>query len=258
MKVVILAGGMGSRISEESHLKPKPMIEIGDKPIIWHIMKIFSYYGFNDFVICCGYKGQMIKEYFMDYYMIESDIMINLQDNTTKIFENIAEPWNITLANTGLHTNTSGRVKKIQKYIGDEPFFLTYGDGVSNVDLPKLLEFHKKSGTIATITAAKPAGRWGTIRISDKTCLVEDIREKDQEDEAWVNAGFAVMEPAFFNYLADENVQLEMGPYVQLAKDHQMSAYKHNGFWHSMDTMRDKTELEELWSSGHAPWKLWE
>ncbi len=257
MKVVILAGGMGSRISEESYLKPKPMIEIGEKPIIWHIMKIFSHYGYNDFVICCGYKGQMIKEYFTDYYMIESDIIVDLKNQTTQICENLVEPWNITLANTGLHTNTAGRVKKIQKYIGDEPFFLTYGDGVSNVDLNKLVEFHKKSGTIATITAAKPAGRWGTIQISDNNSLVEQIREKDQEDEAWVNAGFAVMEPEFFDYLVDENVQLEVGPYVALSRDHQMSAYKHNGFWHSMDTMRDKTELEELWSSGQAPWKLW-
>ena len=257
MKVVILAGGMGSRISEESHLKPKPMIEIGEKPILWHIMKIFSYYGFNEFIVCCGYKGHMIKEFFTDYYMIQSDIRVDLKNGTTEIIENISEPWNVILADTGLHTNTSGRVKKVQKYIGNEPFFLTYGDGVSNVDIHKLLEFHKKSGTIATITAAKPAGRWGTIQINDRNCVVEDIREKDPRDEAWVNAGFAIMEPEFFDYITEEDVQLEVGPYVKLTNDHQMSAYKHNGFWHSMDTLRDKTELEELWNSGQAPWKLW-
>lgn len=257
MKVVILAGGMGSRISEESHLKPKPMIEIGENPIIWHIMKIYSYYGFHDFIICCGYKGQMIKEYFMDYYMIESDVVIDLQNNTSTICENVTEPWTITLANTGLHTNTSGRVRKVRKYIGDEPFMLTYGDGVSNVNIPELLEFHKKSKTIATVTAAKPAGRWGSIQIDDQSGLVNVFSEKKKEDEAWVNAGFAVFEPEIFDYLTDDSQQLEMGPFVELTKDHQMSAYKHNGFWHPMDTMRDKSELERLWASGQAPWKLW-
>ncbi len=257
MKVVILAGGMGTRISEESHLHPKPMVEIGDKPILWHIMKIYSYYGFNDFIICCGYKGQMIKEYFLDYYMIESDIVIDLQNNETTICENKTEPWRITLANTGMHTNTTGRVKQIQKYIGDETFMLTYGDGVSDVDIPALLEFHKAQGTIATITAAKPAGRWGAIQIGRSTNLVNTIREKKQEDEAWVNAGFAVMNPEVFDYLTDESKQLETGPYVDLVRDQQMSAYKHTGFWHPMDTLRDKQELEILWKSGQAPWKLW-
>lgn len=257
MKVVILAGGMGSRISEESHLRPKPMIEIGENPILWHIMKIYSYYGFNDFIICCGYKGQMIKEYFMDYYMIESDVVIDLQNNTYTICENVTEPWTITLANTGLYTNTSGRVRKVRKYIGDEPFMLTYGDGVSNVNIPALLEFHKKSGTIATVTAAKPAGRWGSIQINDQSGLVNVFSEKKKEDEAWVNAGFAVFEPEIFDYLNDDTQQLEMEPFVELTKDHQMSAYKHNGFWYPMDTMRDKSELERLWASGHAPWKLW-
>ena len=257
MKVVILAGGMGTRISEESHLRPKPMIEIGDKPILWHIMKIYSYYGFNDFIICCGYKGQMIKEYFLDYYMIESDIIIDLQNNATTICENKTEPWKITLANTGIYTNTAGRVKQIRKYVGDEPFMLTYGDGVSDINIPALLEFHKKNKTIVTVTAAKPAGRWGAIQIGKNTGLVNSLREKNQEDEAWVNAGFAVMEPAVFDYLTDESKQLEVGPYADLVRDHQMSAYKHTGFWHPMDTMRDKQELEKLWNSGQAPWKLW-
>lgn len=257
MKVVILAGGMGTRISEESHLKPKPMIEIGDNPILWHIMKIYSYYGFNDFIICCGYKGQMIKEYFMDYYMIESDVIIDLKNNTSTICENITEPWNVTLANTGLMTNTSGRLKRVQKYIGNKPFMLTYGDGVADIDIPELINFHKKSGTIATITAAKPAGRWGAIQIDEKTNIVNSVREKNKDDEAWVNAGFAVMEPEIFDYLQDESQQLEMGPYIALSEDHQMSAYKHYGFWHPMDTMRDKAELEGLWASGKAPWKTW-
>lgn len=257
MKVVILAGGMGTRISEESHLRPKPMIEIGDNPILWHIMKIYSHYGFHDFVICCGYKGQMIKEYFMDYYMIESDVVIDLKNSTSTICENVTEPWKITLANTGLHTNTAGRVRRVQKYIGDEPFMLTYGDGVADIDIPALIEFHKKSGTITTITAAKPSGRWGTIQIDSGSGLVESIREKSKEDEAWVNAGFAVMEPEIFRYLADDTQQLEKEPYEALTRDHQMSAYRHEGFWQPMDTMRDKRLLEELWNSGDAPWKLW-
>lgn len=257
MKVVILAGGLGTRISEESHLRPKPMIEIGENPILWHIMKIYSYYGFHDFVICCGYKGQIIKEYFMDYYMMESDVVIDLAHNTSTICENVTEPWNITLANTGLHTNTAGRIRRIQKYIGDEPFMLTYGDGVADIDIPALLAFHEKSGTIATITAAKPGGRWGTIQIDSGTGIVESIREKDKKDEAWVNAGFAVMEPEIFRYLTDDTQQLEKQPYEALTRENQMSAYRHEGFWQPMDTMRDKKLLEELWAGGNAPWKLW-
>ncbi len=257
MKVVILAGGKGSRISEESYLKPKPMIEIGEKPILWHIMKTYSYYGFNDFIICCGYKGQMIKEYFMNYDMIESDVIINLKDHTSTVCESMTEPWNITLANTGIDTNTSGRIRRIRKFVGDEPFMMTYGDGVSDVNLQALLQFHKESKTIATITAAKPAGRWGTIKIDEDTGRVNGFWEKNQGNEAWVNAGFAVFEPEIFGYLTDDTVQLEVGPYVELTKDHQMSAYRHNGFWYPMDTMRDKNELEKMWASGHAPWELW-
>lgn len=257
MKVVILAGGMGTRISEESHLRPKPMIEIGNNPILWHIMKIYSYYGFHEFVICCGYKGQMIKEYFMDYYMIESDVVIDLKNSTSTICENVTEPWKITLANTGLHTNTAGRVRRVQKYIGDEPFMLTYGDGVADIDIPALIDFHKERGTIATITAAKPSGRWGTIQINSGSGVVESIREKSKEDEAWVNAGFAVMEPEIFRYLTDDTQQLEKEPYEALTRDKQMSAYRHEGFWQPMDTMRDKRVLEEFWESGKAPWKLW-
>lgn len=256
MKVVLLAGGMGTRISEESHLKPKPMIEIGDYPILWHIMKIYSSYGFNDFIICCGYKGHMIKEYFMNYYMHASDITIDLKDNATTVHENVAEPWKITLVDTGLHTPTAGRVLKVKKYIGDEPFMLTYGDGVSNVDIKKLLEFHHSHGKIATITAAKPTGRWGTIQIDEDTQSVNAFREKSQEDQAWVNTGFAVFNKEVFDYL-EEDKMLEDTPYERLSEEGQMVAFKHTGFWAPMDTMRDKDYLEQQWSSGHAPWKLW-
>lgn len=256
MKVVILAGGMGSRISEESHLRPKPMIEIGGRPILWHIMKIYSSYGFNDFIICCGYKGHMIKEYFMDYYMNESDITVDLKNNDTTIHQNTSEPWKVTLVNTGLHTPTAGRIKQILKYTQDEPFMMTYGDGVSNVNIPELLEFHKKMGKIVTITAAKPAGRWGTIQIDEEKQLVTTFKEKAKMEQAYVNAGYAVFNPEVVGYLDDEHM-LETVPYEKLSADEQMAAYQHDGFWYPMDTMRDKDYLEAEWASGDAPWKLW-
>lgn len=256
MKVVILAGGMGSRISEESHLRPKPMIEIGGKPILWHIMKIYSHYGFNDFIICCGYKGHMIKEYFIDYYMNESDITVDLSNNDTTIHQNMAEPWKVTLVNTGLYTPTAGRIRQILKYTGDEPFMMTYGDGVSDVDIPKLLEFHKKMGKIVTITAAKPAGRWGTIQIDEEKNLVTTFKEKAKMEQAYVNAGYAVFNPEVVDYL-EEEYMLETVPYERLTADGQMAAYQHDGFWYPMDTMRDKDYLESEWASGNAAWKLW-
>lgn len=256
MKVVILAGGMGSRISEESHLRPKPMIEIGGRPILWHIMKIYSHYGFNDFIICCGYKGHMIKEYFIDYYMNESDITVDLSNNDTTIHQNMAEPWKVTLVNTGLYTPTAGRIRQILKYTGDEPFMMTYGDGVSDVDIPKLLEFHKKMGKIVTITAAKPAGRWGTIQIDEEKNLVTTFKEKAKMEQAYVNAGYAVFNPEAADYL-EEEYMLETVPYERLTEDGQMAAYQHDGFWYPMDTMRDKDYLESEWASGKAPWKLW-
>lgn len=255
MKVVILAGGMGSRISEESHLKPKPMIEVGDNPILWHIMKIYSSYGFHDFIICCGYKGQMIKEYFTDYYMYESDVTIDLSKNITTIHENVSEPWKVTLVNTGLHTPTAGRVLKVRNYIGDEPFMLTYGDGVSDVNINALLDFHHSHNKLGTIMAAKPAGRWGAIQI-DEHNMVSTFKEKAKQDQAWVNAGFAVFEPGFFDYL-DTDQMLEERPYERLAADGQMAAFKHEGFWAPMDTMRDRAYLQELWAGGSAPWKVW-
>lgn len=258
MKVVILAGGMGSRISEESYLRPKPMIEIGEKPILWHIMKIYSYYGYNDFIICCGYKGHMIKEYFMDYYMYESDVTFDLKHNTTTVHENVTEPWNVTLVNTGFSMNTAGRIIRIKKYVGGEPFMLTYGDGVSDIDINALVDFHKTTKKIATITAAKPAGRWGALQIEEETNIIRQFKEKEVEDQAWVNAGFAVFEPGIFDYLTDETQQLEWKPYEELALDGQMTAYKHHGFWHPMDTVRDRNILQDYWKSNQVPWKLWD
>ncbi len=257
MKVVILAGGRGSRLSEETHLKPKPMVEIGSEPILWHIMKIYSYYGFNDFVICCGYKGDMIKEYFTDYYMRASDITIDLSNNSIKIHENVSEPWKVTLVDTGLNTNTAGRIMKARRYLEDEPFMLTYGDGVSDVDIREVLKFHKKHNRTATITAAKPAGRWGMIQISNSSGIVETFQEKNKTDEAWVNSGFAVFEQAIFDYLINEDEQLEREPYNRLVAAKQIDAYKHAGFWHAMDTVNDRAILEEYWNTGNAPWKLW-
>lgn len=257
MKVVILAGGFGSRISEESHLKPKPMVDIGDRPILWHIMKIYSHYGFNDFIICCGYKGHMIKEYFIDYYLYQSDVTVDLDNNNIKVHQTISEPWQVTLVNTGLHTATSGRLKMIQKYVGNETFMMTYGDGVSDVNLNKLIDFHNNHGKIATITATRPAGRFGAIQIEEED-TVYSFREKAQQDQAWVNAGFAVFNNGIFDYLGDGSQMLETEPYELLSKDGQMKAYKHDGFWSPMDTMRDKAYLESEWMNGTAKWKVWE
>jgi len=257
MKVVILAGGMGTRISEESHLRPKPMVEIGDNPILWHIMKIYSAYGFNDFVICCGYKGHVIKEYFLDYYMYQSDVTIDLASNDVTVHETIGEPWKVTLVNTGLHTPTAGRIKMIQKYVKDETFMMTYGDGVSNIDIQKLLEFHKNNGTIATITTTKPAGRFGVLQLDDEYSKVSSFKEKAEEEFSWVNAGFAVFNKEIFDYLGNGTEMLEQTPFENLARDGQMSAFKHTGFWSPMDTMRDRDYLERLWQSGNAPWKIW-
>ncbi len=258
MKVVLLAGGMGSRISEESHLKPKPMIEIGEKPILWHIMKIYATYGFTEFIICCGYKGTVIKRYFVNYYQNASDVHIDLADETCIPVENIAEPWKVTMVDTGLHTLTAGRIKKIREYVGEAPFMMTYGDGVGNINIRKLLEFHQVHGRTATITAAKPAGRWGNLQMDERTGQVTSFREKSHADTAWVNAGFAVFNPEIFSWLGDGNSMLETEPYERLSAAGEMIAYRHEGFWHPMDTMRDKGILEQLWNEGNAPWKLWQ
>ncbi len=258
MKVVILAGGLGTRISEESHLKPKPMIEIGDRPILWHIMKIYSHYGFNDFVICLGYKGYIIKEFFDDYYLHMSDVTFDFTNgNGVTIHQNVAEPWKVTLVDTGLHAQTGARVKKIQKYIGDEPFFLTYGDGVSDININTLLEQHKAAGKIATVTAVQPGGRFGVLDIDDSN-NISRFAEKAKEDGGWINAGFMVLQPEVFNYLSnDDECVFEHNPMVNMARDGQLSAYKHTGFWQCMDTQRDKGTLEDLWTRGIAPWKGW-
>lgn len=258
MKVVILAGGLGSRITEESRFKPKPMIEIGDKPILWHIMKSYSVYGFNEFIICCGYKGHVIKKYFLRYYMYQSDSIYDLDAQTIDIPFSKAEPWKVTMADTGLHTLTAGRILDIKEYIGnDEAFLLTYGDGVSDVNIAKLVEFHKKHGKTVTLTTTQPAGRFGAIKIDESTSVIKNFKEKAREDQSWVNAGFMVCNRAMFDYLGDGNTMLETKPFEQMAREGQMAAYKHYGFWSPMDTMRDKSYLEELWNSGQAPWKLW-
>lgn len=259
MKTVILAGGLGTRISEESHLKPKPMIEIGDRPILWHIMKSFSHYGFNEFVICLGYKGYMIKEFFADYYLHMSDVTFDFSnDNGMTIHQNIAEPWKVTLVDTGLHAQTGARIKRIQKYIGDEPFFMTYGDGVSDVDLQHLLSYHQEKGRLATITAIQPGGRFGVLDIDDNN-TVNNFSEKAKEDGGWINGGFMVLEPEVFDYLSsDEQCVFEKEPMSKMAMMGQLNAYKHLGFWQCMDTQRDKGALENLWEAGRAPWKLWE
>lgn len=259
MKVVILAGGLGTRISEESHLRPKPMITIGEQPILWHIMKIYSHYGFYDFVICCGYMGYMIKEYFADYYLHRSDVTFDFSaQNRMTIHQNVAEPWRVTLVDTGMNTQTGGRIKRIQRYIGDEPFLLTYGDGVSDVDLNALLEQHRKSGKLATLTGIQPGGRYGVLDLDESGAMVSGFREKVKEDSGWINGGFMVMEPAVFDYLAEsENCVLEQGPMETLAREGKLGIYKHKGFWQCMDTQRDRGKLEDLWSQGAAPWKLW-
>lgn len=257
MKVVILAGGMGTRISEESQLRPKPMIEIGGKPILWHIMKLYSYYGYNEFIICCGYKGQMIKEYFIHYYVNQSDSTFLLQNRETVVHEVFAEPWKVTLANTGLRTLTAGRVLKIRDYIGeDEEFFLTYGDGVSDVDLSALLRFHHEHGKTVTITTTQPLGRFGALKIDGQNQVI-GFKEKARVDSAWVNAGFMVLNRRVFDYLGDGSEMLEAGPFEKIAGDGEMAAYKHDGFWSPMDTLRDKNYLERLWTIGQAPWKVW-
>ena len=258
MKVVILAGGLGTRISEESHLKPKPMIEVGDAPILWHIMKYYSSYGFNEFIIYCGYKGYVIKEYFADYYLHRSDITFDFSDNNKMIVHNnVAEPWKVTVIDTGLNTMTGGRLKRIQKYVGNETCMMTYGDGVSDVDLDALLTFHREHGKAATLTAIQPGGRFGVLDIDDSQ-TVRQFSEKAKEDGGWINAGFMVLEPEAFSYIEGDQTYFEKEPLENMAKDGNLAAYRHEGFWKCMDTMRDKGMLDELWNKGNAPWKRWE
>ena len=256
MKTVLLAGGFGTRISEESHLKPKPMIEIGGKPILWHIMKMYSAHGYYDFVICCGYKQHVIKEYFADYFLHNSDITFDFSNgNMMEVHNNTSEPWRVTLVDTGLDTMTGGRVLRIKPYIGDEPFMLTYGDGVSDVNIGELVKFHKSHGRAATMTAVQPEGRFGMLDIHNHQ--VHAFREKSKEDTGFINAGFMVFEPSIFDYISGDSTVLERAPLERLASDGQLAAYKHDGFWQCMDTARDKAKLDELWASGQAPWRKW-
>ena len=257
MKVLILAGGFGTRISEESHLRPKPMIEIGEMPILWHIMKYYSSYGYNDFIILAGYKQYVIKEYFANYFLHNSDVTFNLSNNQMEVHHNMNEPWRVTIVDTGLNTMTGGRIKRVQDYVGDEPFMLTYGDGVSNVDLDALVNFHHSHGKIATITTVSLAQQKGVLDI-DENNRIRAFREKEREDGAIINGGYMVFQPEIFNYLTDDRCVLEQEPMHRLAADGELMSFYHAGFWQCMDTQREKKLLEDLWASGNAPWKTWE
>jgi len=257
MKVVILAGGFGTRISEESHLKPKPMIEIGERPILWHIMKTYASYGFCDFIVCLGYKGYCIKEYFAHYFLHESDVTFDFRNENQKVIHHhSAEPWRVTLVNTGLETMTGGRLKRIQPYVDNEPFMLTYGDGVGNVDLAKLVDFHTGHGKLVTVTSSQLSGRFGALELSEAGQVLS-FQEKPKGDGSWINAGFFVMNPGVFDYLSGDGTILEQEPLENLAHDGELMTYKHRGFWQPMDSLRDKNLLESLWKSGEAPWKTW-
>jgi glucose-1-phosphate cytidylyltransferase len=257
MKVVILAGGAGTRLSEETDLKPKPMVEIGGKPIIWHIMKIYSFYGFNEFVVCCGYKGYAIKEYFANYFLHQADITVDLSNNKLEIHPSKAEPWIITLVDTGLTTMTGGRIKRIQEYIGNESFMMTYGDGVSNVNINTLVDFHKSHGKLATVTAVQTAGKFGALDL-DSGEKVNSFMEKPKGDRAWINGGFFVLEPRVFDFITEgDNTIWERAPLENLAAGGDLFAYRHNGFWRPMDTIRDKAELEMEWNKTDCEWRIW-
>lgn len=257
MKVVLLAGGYGSRISEESHLRPKPMVEIGDKPILWHIMKEYSFYGFYDFIICCGYKQQVIKEWFADYYLYNCDVTFDFtRENRMEVHNSVAEPWKVTLVDTGLNTMTGGRVKRVQKYIGEEPFMLTYGDGVSDINLRELLRFHQSHGKMLTLTAVNIEQRFGVLDI-DAESKVHSFREKSVDDKSRINAGYMVCQPEIFNYIEGDDTVFEKEPLETAARMGELMAYKHDGYWQCMDTKREKEKLDALWRSGQAPWKVW-
>lgn len=257
MKVVILAGGLGTRLSEETDLRPKPMVEIGGRPILWHIMKIYSHYGFNDFVILTGYKSHMIKDYFINYYTRYSDITVDMANNSVEVHKTRNEPWKVTMLYTGKETMTGGRIKKAKDHIGNESFLLTYGDGVSNVNIKNLIEFHKKSEKLATLTAIQPYGRFGAIAI-DENNVVNSFTEKLKGNESWINGGFLVCEPQVFDYIKDsDDTIFEHEPLENLAKDNQLNAFKHDGFWRAMDTLKDKNDLTDMWLNKNAPWMVW-
>lgn len=255
MKAVILAGGLGTRISEESHLKPKPMIEIGGRPLLWHILKIYSHYGINDFVICLGYKGYIIKEYFANYFLHMSDVTFDMERNHMEVHQRNVEPWRVTLVDTGEETMTGGRLRRVRPHVGEETFCFTYGDGVADVDIAALLRFHRTHGKAATLTAIRPPGRYGAIVTEGTT--VTSFQEKPAGDGSWINGGFFVLEPSVFGLLEGDQTSWELSPLATLAKRGQLAAYEHTGFWQAMDTLRDKNSLEELWARGAPPWKVW-
>ncbi len=260
MKVLILAGGLGSRLSEETTLKPKPMVEIGSRPILWHIMKIYSHYGHNEFIILCGYKGYVIKEFFANYTLHRSDVTVDIANNTLTYHRNHAEPWKVTLIDTGQATMTGGRIKRVKSYVGDEPFLLTYGDGVSDININDLISFHQKEQSLVTLSAIQPPGRFGAFTLESGINKIANFREKpngDGHDTAWINGGFFVVEPEAFDFIEDDNTIWEREPLETIAARGKLAAYRHKGFWHPMDTLRDKVTLEELWDNNKAPWKVW-
>jgi glucose-1-phosphate cytidylyltransferase len=257
MKAVILAGGYGTRLSEETAVRPKPMVEIGDKPILWHIMKIYSHHGVNEFIICCGYKGQVIKEYFANYFLHRSDVTFDLANNKMEVHQNDVEPWKVTLVDTGKGTMTGGRLKRVKEHVGNETFCLTYGDGVSNVDLAELIQFHKNKDALVTLTAVQQPGRFGTFNLKKDEEKISSFTEKPRGDGAWINGGFFVLEPAAINYIDGDDTVWEKKPLELLADDGKLAAFKHYGFWQPMDTLRDKNVLENYWESENPPWKIW-
>ena len=258
MKAVILAGGLGTRLSEETSIRPKPMVEVGGKPILWHIMKIYSAHGINDFIICCGYKGYIIKEYFANYFLHMSDVTFDMRFNQMNVHSGYAEPWRVTLVNTGDNTMTGGRLKQVREHIGNETFCFTYGDGVSNINITELIKFHQEQKTLATLSAVQPAGRFGAISLGQEQTKITSFQEKPEGDGAWINGGYFVLEPQVIDFIADTSTVWEKEPLEKLANLEQLSAYKHDGFWQPMDTLRDKNYLEDLWTSGKAPWQVWE
>ncbi|GAB4326288.1 MAG: glucose-1-phosphate cytidylyltransferase [Leptolyngbyaceae cyanobacterium] len=257
MKAVILAGGLGTRLSEETTIKPKPMVEIGNQPILWHIMKTYSAHGINEFIICCGYKGYVIKEYFANYFLRMSDVTFDMRSNQMDVHNGNAEPWRVTLVDTGESTMTGGRLRRVREHIGNDTFCFTYGDGVSDVNITDVIRFHKEQGTLATLTAVQPPGRFGAIALGQGQTKIQSFHEKPEGDGAWVNGGYFVLEPEVIDYIAADSTTWEREPLQKLAQSNQLSAYRHAGFWQPMDTLRDKNYLEDLWKNGKAPWKIW-
>jgi glucose-1-phosphate cytidylyltransferase len=257
MKAVIFAGGLGTRLSEETSIRPKPMVEVGNRPILWHIMKTYSAHGIDEFIICCGYKGYVLKEYFANYFLHMSDVTFDLRYNHMNVHSGNAEPWKITLIDTGETTMTGGRLKRVREHIGSETFCLTYGDGVSDVNVTELIKFHQSQGSLATLTAVQPPGRFGAIALHEGQSKIESFQEKPEGDGAWINGGYFVVEPQVIDFIEGDETVWEQGPLTKLANMDQLSAFRHSGFWQPMDTLRDRTKLEELWASGKAPWKVW-